>query len=111
MRTGLTGFVPWAHRGRGWMRRVVEREWEFIYESSAFATTAATGILTARFNDMKKYSWQILPTLFVCGAVLASTASIKTLAADDYQIFVTNEKSGDLTIIDGADNKVLATIP
>jgi len=60
---------------------------------------------------MKKYSWQILPALFACGAVLVSAASIKTLAAGDYQIFVTNEKSGDLTIIDGADNKVLATIP
>src|SRR5258706_2343258 len=60
---------------------------------------------------MKKYSWQILPALFVCGAVLVSAASIKPLAAADYQIFVTNEKSGDLTIIDGADNQVLATIP
>jgi YVTN family beta-propeller protein len=68
-------------------------------------------ILQAKFNDMKKYSWQILPALFVCGAALISATSINILAAADYQIFVTNEKSGDLTIIDGAENKVLATIP
>ncbi len=28
-----------------------------------------------------------------------------------YQVFVTNEKSGDVTVIDGGDYKVLATIP
>src|SRR5450631_2978328 len=33
--------------------------------------------------------------------------------ADDggYQIFVSNEKSGDLTVLSGADFKVTATIP
>ena len=32
-------------------------------------------------------------------------------AANDYQIFVSNEKSGDITVINGADFKVTATIP
>jgi YVTN family beta-propeller protein len=32
-------------------------------------------------------------------------------AADGYQIFVSNEKSGDLTVISGGDFKVTATIP
>src|SRR3954453_17673706 len=29
----------------------------------------------------------------------------------DYQVFVSNEKSGDVTVINGADHKVIATIP
>ena len=32
-------------------------------------------------------------------------------AEADYQVFVTNEKSGDVTVINGADNKVITTIP
>ncbi len=32
-------------------------------------------------------------------------------AAAGYQIYVTNERSGDLTVIDGATNDVIATIP
>lgn len=32
-------------------------------------------------------------------------------AADSYHIFVSNEKSGDLTVISGGDFKVVATIP
>lgn len=32
-------------------------------------------------------------------------------AAQAYQVFVTNEKSGDVTVIDGSDYKVAATIP
>ena len=31
--------------------------------------------------------------------------------ASDYQIFVSNEKSGDITVIDGTDFKVVASIP
>ena len=46
---------------------------------------------------------------------LAATASPVQAAAPDrapaYQIMVTNERSGDVTIIDGGDFKVVATIP
>ena len=59
---------------------------------------------------MKMFPSQSVPAAFLCAFVLCSS-SVKIHAADDYQIFVTNEKSGDLTVIDGADHKVLATIP
>ena len=32
-------------------------------------------------------------------------------AGQDYRIYVSNEKSGDVTVIDGGDNRVLGTIP
>ena len=31
--------------------------------------------------------------------------------AVDYEVYVTNERSGDITIIDGVSGKVAATIP
>jgi YVTN family beta-propeller protein len=40
-----------------------------------------------------------------------STVSAQTLAGQNYQIFVSNEKSGDVTVIDASDSKVVATIP
>jgi YVTN family beta-propeller protein len=43
-------------------------------------------------------------------AVTAFTTAPATAAAS-YQIFVSNEKSGDVTIIDGGDFKVIGTIP
>ena len=44
-----------------------------------------------------------LPTAFPVPVVAA--------AAPDYQVYVSNEKSGDVTIINGADFSVAATIP
>jgi YVTN family beta-propeller protein len=46
-------------------------------------------------------------------ASIALMAALPTLAAagDPYQIYVSNEKSGDITVISGTDFKVLATIP
>src|ERR1022692_4808141 len=44
-------------------------------------------------------------------SILWCVASTTSLAAGAYQIFVSNEKSGDLTVINGADFKVTATIP
>jgi YVTN family beta-propeller protein len=45
-------------------------------------------------------------------ALLASaTAPSSAQAAAAYQIYVTNEKSGDVTVIDGSDFKVVGTIP
>jgi YVTN family beta-propeller protein len=32
-------------------------------------------------------------------------------ASEHYQVYVSNEKSGDVTVINGGDNRVLATIP
>lgn len=51
---------------------------------------------------------------FPKGALLiaALAAMLPTLAtAADYQVYVTNERSGDVTVIDGATFKVVATIP
>lgn len=37
--------------------------------------------------------------------------SVAPLTADGFRILVTNERSGDLTVIDGATREVLATVP
>src|SRR6266849_10544857 len=47
----------------------------------------------------------------LCSVVLLYLAPAKSWAAGDYQVFVSNEKSGDLTVIAGGDLKVAATIP
>jgi len=48
---------------------------------------------------------------WVLGLVLLCAASTNSPAAGAYQIFISNEKSGDLTVISGDDFKVVATIP
>src|SRR5580698_9572437 len=45
----------------------------------------------------------------LCAAVAAAFPVV--LQAATYQIFVTNERSGDVTVIDGDNLKVTATIP
>ena len=45
------------------------------------------------------------------GSMLAALLPLSALPAQTYQIYVSNEKSGDITVIDGGDNRVLATIP
>ena len=40
-----------------------------------------------------------------------SLLSAQTLTGQNYQIFVSNEKSGDVTVINGSDLKVAATFP
>jgi YVTN family beta-propeller protein len=47
----------------------------------------------------------------LCGTLFLCAASTHAQTGGDYQIFVSNEKSGDLTVINGADFKVVATIP
>ncbi len=42
---------------------------------------------------------------------VAFSALFVSLPAAAYQVYVTNEKSGDVTVIDGGDFKVAATIP
>src|SRR3984957_20394595 len=46
----------------------------------------------------------------LCSALLALSASTGR-AGQNYQVFVSNEKSGDITVINGGDNQVLGTIP
>ena len=53
-------------------------------------------------------------TRAACTLTLMAAAAVSSLAVAaqrSYQIFVTNEKSGDITIIDGTDFKVVGTIP
>jgi YVTN family beta-propeller protein len=45
------------------------------------------------------------------GAVLIALSPLPGHAGQNYQVYVSNEKSGDVTIINGGDNQVLATIP
>jgi YVTN family beta-propeller protein len=45
------------------------------------------------------------------GTVLIALSPLAVQAAQNYQIYVSNEKSGDVSIINGSDNQVLATIP
>src|ERR1022692_638729 len=59
---------------------------------------------------MKSNFWRAPLASSIC-AILFLTFSAKTRAADGYQIFVSNEKYGDLTVISGGDFKVTATIP
>jgi YVTN family beta-propeller protein len=47
--------------------------------------------------------------LLIVGATLGCDRA--QAAASSWQVFVSNEKSGDVSIIDGSDQKVLATIP
>ncbi|MGO9477740.1 MAG: beta-propeller fold lactonase family protein [Limisphaerales bacterium] len=46
-----------------------------------------------------------------CSLILLGAVPAHSQTGGDYQIFVSNEKSGDLTVINGADFKVVATIP
>jgi YVTN family beta-propeller protein len=52
------------------------------------------------------YRRVLMLSVMIAASVLTSRAH----AAGGWQVFVSNEKSGDVTVIDGADLKVLATI-
>ena len=43
-------------------------------------------------------------------AVLLALSPLMGHAGQNYQVYVSNEKSGDVTIINGSDNRVLGTI-
>ena len=45
------------------------------------------------------------------GSLLLALAALTGRAAQNYQIYVSNEKSGDVTVINGGDNRVIDTIP
>src|SRR5580700_4335798 len=50
-------------------------------------------------------------SLHALACMLIALPPLTAQAGQNYQVFVSNEKSGDVTVIDGADNQVLATIP
>ena len=50
-------------------------------------------------------------SLFNSAALLALASASPAAASMSYRIYVTNERSGDLTVIDGADFNVIATVP
>src|SRR5271169_6294236 len=56
-----------------------------------------------------RMAWLPLPVL--CAAVLIAAPGSSLRAAPAYQIYVSNERSGDLTVINGSDFSVAATIP
>ena len=56
------------------------------------------------------FSRSFLVTIAGAIAILAGATSISR-ADGGYEIFVTNEKSGDLTVIDGVTQKASATFP
>jgi len=47
----------------------------------------------------------------VLGAALIAMSPVAGHAGQNYQIYVSNERSGDVTVINGSDNRVLGTIP
>ncbi len=59
-------------------------------------------------SGMKSNIWHPLARAVVCGLLLQVVAAAQ---AADYQIFVSNEKAGTLTVINGGDFKVAGTIP
>ena len=58
-------------------------------------------------NPVKLRNWVLLPAILTIGFPLLSLAELN----QPYQIYVSNEKSGDVTVIDGNSLKVTATIP
>lgn len=47
----------------------------------------------------------------IFATLLLALTTLTTLAASDFLVCVSNERSGDVTVIDGASQKVLTTIP
>ena len=47
----------------------------------------------------------------VLGPVLFALSPLTVHAGQNYQVYVSNEKSGDITVINGSDNQVVGTIP
>ncbi len=60
---------------------------------------------------MKMY-FRLTPLAILIGSSLfLCFPTIRSRAADGYQVFVSNEKAGNLTVISGGDFKVVDTIP
>src|ERR1700689_4767485 len=57
-------------------------------------------------NQLARFRLGLTLALLPCAPLWA-----QSLSGQNYQIFVSNEKSGDVTVISGSDLKVVATIP
>src|ERR1700684_2061264 len=57
-------------------------------------------------NQLARFRLGLTLALLPCAPLWA-----QSLSGQNYQIFVSNEKSGDVTVIDASDSKVVATIP
>ena len=55
--------------------------------------------------------WTWLGGIQALSSALLALLPLTGQAAQSYQIYVTNEKSGDVTVINGGDQRILATIP
>jgi YVTN family beta-propeller protein len=64
-------------------------------------------VQAGRGRDLRMSRW--LRNTALCSALAVAPAA--ALAAATYQVYVTNEKSGDVTVINGGDFSVVATIP
>ena len=74
-----------------------------------------TAFLSAR-NRVSSSPMRTISPLLLRAALLSAVCLVHPVAAPaqpgpDYQVFVSNERSGDLTVINGADLSVAATIP
>jgi len=68
-----------------------------------------TELFAALHNTLRNCrAWPALPALLASS--LIALPGIAAPAAPTYQVFVSNEKSGDLTVINGSDFSVAATI-
>src|SRR5258708_3483856 len=54
--------------------------------------------------------WEIAAIVATLG-LLWTVGTTTGQTGGDYQVFVTNEKSGDITVIEGSDHKVATTFP
>ncbi len=61
--------------------------------------------MLTRKRIARSYGFQVF------GSVLIALLPLTGQAGPNYQIYVSNEKSGDVSVINGSDNQVLATIP
>jgi YVTN family beta-propeller protein len=66
--------------------------------------------MNLRTMKSNSHSWLVIT--IICGSILSYAVSAKSQTnSSNYKIFVSNEKSGDLTVISGTDFKVIDTIP
>src|SRR5579859_6222110 len=59
---------------------------------------------------MKRFVSRFLSSAFTTGFIIVSAAPVARAQAG-YEVYDTNEKSGDLTVIDGDSQKAVATFP
>ena len=62
-------------------------------------------------SSMKTVVLSLLRRALVGAVFFVPPGAVSARPADDYQVFVSNERGGDVTVINGNDLKVAATIP